>query len=235
MKNIFFAALFSSSLLSADPLESTLPIMPLQTNLQIPTPHFQPPPYKSPFLAVGLSVIFPGLGHVYLGDMQTAGGLIGSAGLGLGLATSHPSSRSVRKESGSTVMDISFYGIYAAYRDVRKYNENSGYSYKMPNDSLGDLSYAPFKWSIIKKPEVWGGLLGSLALAIVATHLCNKDIRSKVALSSTKRTFPAMALPVGIGEEAFFRGYLQPVFSEWLTPWGGASRLLLQFSALRIF
>ena len=145
MKNIFFAMLFSSSLLCADPLESTLPIMPLQTDLQLPTPHFQPPPYKSPFLAVGLSVIFPGLGHVYLGDMQTAGGLIGSAGLGLGLATSHPSSRSVRKESGSTVMDISFYGIYAAYRDVRKYNENSGYSYKMPNDSLGDLSYAPFK------------------------------------------------------------------------------------------
>ena len=235
MKNIFFAMLFSSSLLCADPLESTLPIMPLQTDLQLPTPHFQPPPYKSPFLAVGLSVIFPGLGHVYLGDMQTAGGLMGSTGLGLGLATSHPSSRSIRKNSGSVVMDISFYGIYAAYRDVRKYNGNSGYSYKMPNDSLGDLSYAPFKWSIIKKPEVWGGLLGALAFAFASPHLFNpKNARSKVGLSSSNRKFPAMALPVGIGEEALFRGYLQPVFSEWLTPWA-ASRPLPLFSALRIF
>ena len=43
-----------------------------------------------------------------------------------------------------------------------------------------------------------------------------------------------MALPVGIGEEAFFRGYLQPVFSEWLTPWGGITASSAIFGAAHI-
>ena len=235
MKYVCFAALLLTSFLSADSLESTSPLMPSQTELQLPTPHFQPPPYKSPFLAVGLSVIYPGLGHVYLGDMQTAGALMGSTGLTLGLATSDFSSYPIRINSIIAMQNISFYGLYAAYRDVRKYNGNSGYSYKMPNDSLGDLSYAPFKWSIIKKPEVWGGLLGSFALMITASHLLNtKDARSKVKFSSANQMLPAMALPIGIGEEAFFRGYLQPLFSEWLTPWGGIALSSAVFGAAHI-
>jgi hypothetical protein len=209
--------------------------MPSQTELQLPTPHFQTPPYKSPFLAVGLSALFPGLGHVYLGDMQAAGGFMGTTGVSLGLATSELSNHSVQTNSLLTVQNVYLYSLYAAYRDVRKYNGNSGYSYKMPNDSLADLTFAPFKWSIIKKPEVWVGLLGFFALAAGTSFIANSlDASSKVSLSSGSETYPAMALPIGISEEAFFRGFLQPQLSEYLTPWGGIMTSSFAFGAAHI-
>ena len=51
--------------------------------------------YKSPSIAAGLSALFPGLGHVYLNDMKTAGGFISSTGLGAGLALSMQSNETV--------------------------------------------------------------------------------------------------------------------------------------------
>lgn len=44
-------------------------------------------PVKSSFIAVGLSTLIPGFGHVYLGDPKTAGSLIGVAGLSVCGAT----------------------------------------------------------------------------------------------------------------------------------------------------
>lgn len=244
MKLIFATLALSTSLLYADAaaLTETSAFEPNPTQkllaenaLALPSPQYQPPARKSPFLAATLSSLIPGLGHVYLGDMQTAGGLMGSTYLGVGLAFSPEVSDDTRTFSLLTAQNIYFYGVYAAYRDARLYNGSSGYAYKMPTDSLASLSYAPFKPSILKKPEVWGGILGALALASCVSRIAYpKDACIKTSLSSRGSFMPVLALPVGVGEESFFRGFMQSALSESFTPWGGIALSSLAFAAVHI-
>lgn len=209
---------------------------PSETELLLPTPQIQPPALKSTTLAVLLSTLLPGLGHVYLGDMPTAGGLMGSTGAGVGLIFA-PVSDSVKISSLITVQNIYSYGIYAAYRDARLNNRNSGYTYSMPTDSLAALTYAPFKWSVLKKPEVWGGILGSLAVATCVSYVCwpeDAHVRASDFDDDDVSLFPALALPVGIGEETLFRGFLQSQLSESLSPWGSIAFTSLLFGAAHL-
>lgn len=200
--------------------------------IQLPAPTTLDLPRKNSFVAVGLSFLFPGLGHVYLGDMQTAGGLIGGTGLAVGVGSA---GGPFLAPAFITIQNTWNYGIYAAYRDVRLFNRDAGYSYKMPTDSLADLSYAPFNFRILKKPEVWGGFLGALAIAVTTSYFAYpKEAHIRPHLSSRTAALPLLALPIGIGEETFFRGYLQSQLSEWLTPWGGIALSSLAFGASHI-
>lgn len=202
---------------------------------EAPAPHLQKNFFKNSFLTVGLSLLAPGLGHVYLGDMKTAGGLFGTVGLAAGTISISPADPFIFSNSALTIQTTWLYGLYAAYRDVRIHNGQVGYTYKMPTDNLVDLISAPFSWSVIKKTEVWGGLLGSFAIAVTATYFAFSDQSFTASSIPLKRIFsPLAALPVGIGEESFCRGFLQSIFSEALTPWGGIFLSSLIFGALHI-
>lgn len=204
--------------------------------IQLPTPSIVPP-HKNSFLAVSLSSLFPGLGHVYLQEGKTASGLMGSAGLGFGLVLYPDSPLSARVAGSLTIQTSWLYGLYAAYRDVRLYNGTSGYSYKMPTDTFTDLTLAPFSWSVLKKPEVWGALLGKLVLATTVLYFAyprEAHIQPPSFSIGEELASPLIAFPVGIGEEAFFRGFLQSGLSEMLTPWGGIALSSLLFGAAHI-
>jgi membrane protease YdiL (CAAX protease family) len=125
------------------------------------------------------------------------------------------------------------YSFYAAYRDARIHNDQAGYQYKMPTETLDELAYAPFSLNILKKPEVWGGVLAALAVGLSINYLA---FPPSEAVDTTTPGFgmPLIAFPVGIGEETFFRGYLQPAFSEWATPWGGVALSSLVFGAAHV-
>lgn len=73
------------------------------------------------------------------------------------------------------MQNVGFYNVYAAYRDARKFNHFEGYSYQMPIDSGFDLALAPFQWSVVRKPEVWGGLLGALTAVSVLSYFTYPD------------------------------------------------------------
>ena len=124
-----------------------------------------------------------------------------------------------------------FYGIFAAYRDARTRFGSSGYSYKMPTDSLMSLTRAPFDLQVLKKPEVWGGIIGTLALARGVMWLAGPMERAEASVVSTTSL---LSLPVSIGEESFFRGFLQSELSEHLTPWGGIAASTVAFAAAHI-
>lgn len=125
------------------------------------------------------------------------------------------------------------YSFYASYRDARINNDHAGYQYQMPTETLDELAYAPFSLNILKKPEVWGGLLAALATGLTISYLA---FPPSEAVNTTTPGFgmPLIAFPVGIGEETFFRGFLQPAFSEWATPWGGVALSSLVFGAVHI-
>ncbi len=191
---------------------------------------------KSPALAVGLSALFPGLGHVYLGEKNTAAGLMGSSfGClgGISYSAAHEKPLTTSLIAYQTVWS---YSLYAAYRDVRQFNGNAGYAYKMPTDSFTDLSFAPFRWRVLKKPEVWGGFLGAVGLAtatIYVSQYASAHIRAS-ATDAGAMPSPALAFPIGLGEEALFRGYLQSQLIELCGPRGGIALTALAFGAMHI-
>jgi membrane protease YdiL (CAAX protease family) len=209
-------------------------------DLQLPAPQFEIP-HKKEWLAITLSSLFPGLGHMYLGDMKTGTSLAGSAVASLGIATLPNGNKSVRIGSVLAFQTASFYGMYAAYRDVRLFNGLSQYKYKMPMDSFADLSVAPFRWKVMKKTEVWGGILGSLALAMGGIYCHHQfgpghkaHIRSHCSTFSEKNLTPVLALPIGISEESFFRGFLQSTLCESFSPTTGIILSSLVFGAAHI-
>jgi CAAX amino terminal protease family. len=67
-----------------------------------------------------------------------------------------------------------------------------------------------------------GGLLGKLALAFTVAYLAlpKESVRSSNNYWRSGLQ-PFVAFPVGLGEESFFRGFLQSRLSETLTPLGG--------------
>jgi len=205
------------------------------SSLQIPPPIIEPV-RKQLWIAVSLSSVFPGLGHLYLGDKKTASGLMGATGLGLGLVYSSFLDRTTLQTALITLQATSSYSIYAAYRDARSINGPSHYSYCMPTNDLADLTAAPFKWSILKKPEVWGGVLGALVIGSVtsyfAYHIGDKLETNRAA--TMQHLTPVIALPVGVGEESLFRGFLQSTLSESFNPLTGLILSSLAFGAAHI-
>ncbi len=213
--------------------------LPSQQSISLETVPLELPPVDRPrknsVIAVGLSSLIPGLGHFYLGEMGTAGGLLGSAFFSASLITIPGSPTYVETTSLATFQATWFYGIYAAYRDVRKYNGQIGYSYKMPTDSLSELAYAPFRFSVLKKPEVWGGFLGAFALAsTVAYFAFPNEAHIELKASTTSHFSSIAALPIGVGEESMFRGFLQSALLEFVPPWAGIALSSLSFGAAHI-
>lgn len=205
--------------------------LPTSQVMELPSPIFEQRPLKSSFLTVGLSGLMPGLGHFYLGDMNTAGSLVGIVGLGIGGASFETS----REISFVTLQNTWFYGMYAAYRDVRTYNGQAGYSYQMPINSFTDLTSAPFSWSVLKKPEVWGGLLGKFVLASLVAYVAFPQEAQGHSSRFVKEGLQSLAtLPIGVGEESFFRGFLQSQLSEMFNPWVGIAISSLVFGVLHI-
>ncbi len=235
MKLVFAILLTTSFLCGEETAEVELAAATSFTNPslpEIPEPPkvpVLPKPYRNPFYATTLAFV-PGLGHVYLGDLQTAGALFGSATLSFNLAR-HKST--YEYSALFSPQNSTFYSVYAAYRDVRINNEQKGYKYKMPNDSFQDLTFAPFRWSVIKKPEVWGGLLGSLtAAAALSYFLFESD--SHIHCSTNRAILPFAAFSIGLGEEAFFRGYLQSFFAERMRPEAAIVTSSLIFGAAHV-
>lgn len=193
-----------------------------------------PKPYKSAALAGGLSIV-PGLGHLYLGDRTTGSILFltttGSLATGAGLRRF-----SSYNPAGSIASASWMYGFYAAYRDARAYNGPSYYSFPMPKDDFAELAYAPFNFSVLKKPEVWGGLLGAFAGALAIGYVSSlwKEEIPEMATPVFRLARPLTAFSVGIGEEALFRGFFQSILSEALTPVGGIAFSSLLFGAAHI-
>jgi hypothetical protein len=81
-----------------------------EKDLQPPSP-LMTPSYKKPWIAVSLSSLFPGLGHVYLGDGKTAGGLMGTAATELGLAIAMDSHHNIYTSSMMCYQNTVWYSV----------------------------------------------------------------------------------------------------------------------------
>jgi len=156
----------------------------------------------------------------------------------------------------SAAQNLWFYGVFASYRDARLARGDSGYRYPVSHEGLIDLVTAPVRPSVLKRPWFWAGLPVALGAAIgfsalVSPQDVGKDVRSLGDgrgvwfLGRHYPTAPGVILgetyyaglfwPVGVGEEALFRGTLQPALCDWLGLWPGWALTSVIFGGVHLF
>jgi len=112
--------------------------------------------------------------------------------------------------------DMTLYSGYAAYRDARQ-RDNSGFRTPVPRESLGDLAKAPFSFDYLSRPTTFIPLL--LEAAVLYRENNSKDAyaiyRANDVSERDLHVFNLTANEMtAIGEEAFFRGFLNNEFSS---------------------
>ncbi|MEL7431887.1 MAG: CPBP family intramembrane glutamic endopeptidase [Chlamydiota bacterium] len=203
------------------------------SQIELPEPVIKVP-YKSALIATGLSTLIPGLGHVYLDELSSAVGYFGAAFLS-GFYALYPWDFStdepdLQVEGLVMNQNTHFLSMYAAYRDARAFNGHDTYAYKMPTDNLDDLTYASFSYATLSKPEVWGGVIGAFSLATLVSYMAYyEEAQMRPTLSLDDPIFPFLAFPIGMGEEALFRGVLQSTLIEKTGPATGIALSSLLF------
>lgn len=149
-----------------------------------------------------------------------------------------------------------FYGIFASYRDAQAMRPDLVYQTPRSRETLGELASAPFRPSVLARPWVWVGVPlavgGALALSVLLgedgdaeerpTLFDQRDVNflgrrysKSVGVPLGELYFAALFVPVGVGEEAAFRGVLQPMLSESLGATEGWLLASLMFGAVHVF
>jgi hypothetical protein len=114
------------------------------------------------------------------------------------------------------VTDMALYSGYAAYRDARE-RDNAGFRTPAPRESLTDLAVAPFSINYLSRPTTF------IPLAIQALALYHyKDSKDAYGIyranDVSERDLHVFNLTANemtaVGEEAFFRGFLNNEFSS---------------------
>jgi membrane protease YdiL (CAAX protease family) len=175
-----------------------------------------------------LSLLFPGLGQ--LCTRRTNEGLalmaLGAAELGTGLAVGLTGDRDIAHPAAALPLlafqDLWIYGFATPGIDAALANQQL----YAPQDSLKDLVAAPFNLEVMKRPAVWAGILGTLALGIGVSLATSDGEIDRDAVGGDPNifghTFDARyGYPLGFGigaglfthvaiaEETLFRGSLQ--------------------------
>ncbi len=112
--------------------------------------------------------------------------------------------------------DTALYSGYAAYRDARA-RDNSGFRTPAPRESLGELAVSPFSFKYLARPTTF------IPLAVEAALLYHyRDSKDAYAIyradDVSERDLHVFNLTANemtaVGEEAFFRGFLNNEFSS---------------------
>lgn len=118
--------------------------------------------------------------------------------------------------------DTALYSSFAAYRDARARN-NAGYWTPAPRESLTDIAAAPFRLEYLSRATTWMPLAIEALLLVTADDSESWGIyRDDDVSAADLYAFNALSNEMtAVGEEAFFRGFLNNEFSNDLGEgWG---------------
>ena len=128
---------------------------------------------------------------------------------------------------GSAALNLAFYSAFGAYRDARAQPANAaGYTTPPPEESLAELALSPFRWEFLRRPTTVAPLLVPLYLVLAPAGpdrlVYAPD--SSISRDELRGRFFARHGMVAVGEEAFFRGFLNNGLSDSLgRGWGLAA------------
>jgi len=186
-------------------------------------------------------LFFPGVSQFCLGQNGKGAALLAlgatelGVGVGLGLAIDGEGDSGFAHPGAAIPL--------LAFQDTYSYSLADGFiqrhlaeaSLFAPRDSLADLIAAPFNWEVMKRPRVWAGVLGTLALgigvslAITGTgsggsdrpNVFGRRFSGGVGYPLAGAVGTALFSHVAIGEETLFRGVLQSQFARRRGEWAG--------------
>jgi hypothetical protein len=200
----------------------------------------------SPTLAAFASAIIPGLGQASNGNYEEAAAHFGIFALSLSTALHYEHkpdflSDDARYQEGNReyvnqttlrrdfalrlATDTALYSSFSAYRDARQ-RDDRAYRTPAPKESLSDLALAPFSWELLSRPttfiplafQAWA--VSRSAYGIYRGH--DVSTRDLHIYNVTANEFTA------VGEEGFFRGFINNEFSDrWGNGWGLACSSVL--------
>ena len=195
----------------------------------------------SPSLAGLASAIIPGLGQASNGDYETAAAHFGifaaslSAGLYYERKPDFLSDGARYDDAGNRefinqttlrsdfalrlATDTALYSSFGAYRDARARDERRAYRTPAPKESLSDLAVAPFSLEFLSRPTTFIPLALQAWAASRSKYgiYRGEDVSAQDlhVYNATTNEFTA------VGEEGFFRGFLNNEFSDrWGDGWG---------------
>jgi len=207
----------------------------------------------------------PGRAAAYLGTtvgLLATGIALANQGGGLqGLAGGEgprmtPSAAPLALPALIAAQNLWFYGVFAGYRDARLARGDQGARYPVSRESLTDLVTAPVRPRVLRRPWFWAGLPVAVGAAIGFSALVSpsdvgRGVRSLgdgrgvwflgrhygtapgVMLGETY--YAGLFLPVGVGEEALFRGVVQPALCDSLGLWPGLALSSVIFGGVHLF
>jgi len=155
-----------------------------------------------------------------------------------------------------TAQNLWAYGVFAAYRDARLLRNNEGYRLPVSREGVVDLATAPFRPRVLARPWVWAGVPVAVGAATALVWAAAPEDLGRGSRSLTdggdvnflgrrydqapgvalgEAYFATLFVPVAVGEEALFRGVVQPALSERLGVWEGWALASAIFGAVHIF
>jgi len=192
----------------------------------------------SPTVAAAASAIIPGLGQATQGDYTTAAehfGIFAAALAGASYYQGKPdfltdderyqhereiiNQTTLRRDFLLRVAgDTALYSSFAAYRDGRSRDTRS-YRTPAPKETLGELALAPFKWEYLSRPTTFI----PLALQLLGAASDRYGVYRAPDVSAGQLYAYELAANefTAVGEEGFFRGFLNNELSDrWGNGWG---------------
>lgn len=233
------------------PDESALSGWTVEGERSLPTQRRQ---RLSPGLAAGLGII-PGLGHVHACDWSGAAlvpiAAVGSLGAAVGFAADPwPQDDPLVTPALIGVQNIWFYGIYDGFRVASLMRGERSDRQPVDRASVGSHLLAPYKARHLRDPWVLGSVGVGLAAGSIVTVLTieqSQPIWQRRTVPWAGESVPVgVGLPlglgwsgltftsVGFGEEALFRGVVQPALVDALGPPGGIVVSSVIFGAAHI-
>lgn len=192
----------------------------------------------SPTVAAAASAIIPGLGQATQGDYAAATEHFSIFAASLAAATHYQrkpdflsdderfqhereiiNQTTLRRDFALRVAgDTALYSSFAAYRDGRS-RDTRLYRTPAPRETLSELAMAPFKWDYLSRPTTFIPLgLQLLAAASDKYGVYRAPDVSTNALYAHELTANEFT---AVGEEGFFRGFLNNELSDrWGNRWG---------------
>jgi hypothetical protein len=192
----------------------------------------------SPSLAAALSVIIPGWGQATQGEYTTAAAHFSLFAASLAAANHYQhkpdflsdddrfqhereiiNQSTLRRDFALRVAgDTALYSSFAAYRGGRS-RDTRPYRTPAPTETLSQLAVAPFKWEYLSRPTTFIPLGLQLVAAASDKYGVYRapDVTTNAlyAYELTANEFTA------VGEEGFFRGFLNNELSDrWGNGWG---------------
>lgn len=181
--------------------------------------------YKSPTWSGIFSTVIPGSGHMYQGAWGKGFLFLGSeaslvTGVVIGVNQDTRQGDMLAVNLYYLAQNEHFYNAYSSYQDARLAMSNQGYLSEISKDSLWDLFTSPFDTELLQR---WTFLVPTLTIAGLELLVALADDQKYRVSSGATWAVPLLAGQsdgIGVGEEAFFRGYLQPEFKEmWGRKW----------------